>query len=106
MGSRPIAVREESRHSTQLDGHPARGVSCLDQDPADRRDEVAGNGPVLSATSQAKTTPATTRIGQEEVGLHQLWFALPHERRTQFGGHFSELLLRAVRQQHEITSTE
>ena len=106
MGSSAIVVGEEGRHSTQFDRHPARGVSCLDQDPADRRDAIVGNGKVLSATSPAQAMQATSQIGQEEVGLHQLWFALPHERRTQFGGHFSELLLRAVRQQTDLTSTE
>ncbi|MBC8877027.1 MAG: hypothetical protein H8E44_46965 [Planctomycetes bacterium] len=106
MGSGAIVVGEEGRHSTQFDRHPARGVSCLDQDPADRRHAVVGNGQVLSATSLAQATQATTQIGQEEVELQQLWFALSGEQRTQFGGHFSELLLRAVRQQNEIIPTE
>lgn len=106
MGSRPIAVRQESHHSSPFDGYPTRGVSCPDQDSADRCGKVVGNGQVLSATPPAQATQTPTRIGQEEVGLHQLWFALPHERRTQFGGHFSELLLRAVRQQNDPTSTE
>lgn len=106
MGSRPIAVREEGRHSTQVDGHPTRGVSCLDQDSADRRSEVVGIGQFLSTASPAQATEATTQISQEEVGRHQLWFALSRERRTQFGGHFSELLLRAVRQQNKLPSIE
>jgi hypothetical protein len=32
-----------------------------------------------------------------------LWFALSHQQRVQFGGHFSEMLLRAV--QHHTSST-
>jgi hypothetical protein len=30
-----------------------------------------------------------------------LWFALSHPQRVQFGGHFSEMLLRFVRHQNE-----
>ena len=106
MGSSAIAVREESRHSAELDRHPDGCVSCLDEIATDRCDELAGNGQVLSATPPAQATQATTQIDQEEVGLHQLWFALSHEQRAQFGGHFSELLLRAVRQENDFTSIE
>ena len=106
MGSSAIAVRKESRHSAQLDRHPARGAACLGQDAADRRDAFVRDGQVLSATSPTQGPQATTQIEQEEVSLHQLWFALSREQRTQFGGHFSELLLRAVRQQNDLASTE
>jgi hypothetical protein len=105
MGSRTIAVWEEGRHSTQFDRHPTRGVARLNQVSPDRCDEVVGTGQVLSATS-GQATQAKTQIDEEEVGVHQFWFALPHEQRTRFGGHFSELLLRAVRQQSDLTSTD
>jgi hypothetical protein len=32
-----------------------------------------------------------------------LWFALSLQQRTQFGGHFSEMLLRVVRHQSDST---
>lgn len=104
MGTSAISVRKESRRSTQLNRHPSRGVSCLDQDPAGRRDAVAGDGQVLSTTSPAQATQATTESGKEEVELQQLWFGLSPQRRAEFGGHFSELLLRAVRQRNDITA--
>jgi len=104
MGSSAIPVREESRHSTHLDGHPDGGVSCPHEITADRCDEVAGDGQVLSATSSTQEARATPRNAQEEeVGLQQLWFALSHQQRTRFGGHFSEMLLRVVRQQTDRT---
>lgn len=103
MGSSAIAVREESLASAQLDRHPARGVACTDEGTTDRCDEVTGHGQILSATSPVQTTQATTRIVQGEVGLDQQWFALSHQRRTEFGGHFSEMLLRVVRHQNDAT---
>ena len=105
MGSSAIAIRKESRPSAQLDRHPARGIACVDEGTTDRRDEAAGHGQVLPATSPSQAMPATSDGNQEEeVALHQLWFALPPQQRTQFGGHFSELLLRAVRHQNDLTS--
>ncbi len=101
MGSSAIGIGEESRHSAHLDRHPERCASRVDESDADRCDEVAGNGQVLSATSLTQETQATPQILPAEVGRHELWFALPHEQRVQFGGHFSEMLLRAVRHQNE-----
>ena len=101
MGSSAIAIREESRHSADLDRHPDGCVSCLDEIATDRCDELAGNGQVLSATSNAQETQATPENVQDDVGLHELWFALSHEQRVQFGGHFSEMLLRAARRQND-----
>ena len=106
MGSSAICVRRESRHSAHLDRHSAQSDSRVDAGTADRCDEITGNSEVLSATCPVQTTQATTRIVQGEIGLDQQWFALSHQRRKEFGSYFSELLLRAVRQQNNLTSTE
>ncbi len=97
MGSSAISVREEGGHSARFDRHPDRGASGIDEGAAARCDEAAGIGQVLSAASFAQETQATRQIGPDEVGLHELWFALSCQQRTQFGGHFSEMLLRVVR---------
>jgi hypothetical protein len=106
MGSSAVAVREESRRSAQFDRYPTRGFSGLNEGAADRCDEVAGNAPLLSANSPAQEMQTTTQIVPDEVDLHAVWFALSQQQRLQFGGHFSEMLLRAVRQQNKLTSTE
>lgn len=105
MGSRTIAVREEYRHSTHFDRHPTRGVACVNSVSPDRRDEVVGTGQVLSAAS-TQATQVETQVRPEEIGPHQVWFALPREQRSRFGGHFSELLLRAVQRQNNLISVE
>ena len=104
MGSSAMAIREESCHSAQLNRHPDRHASDLHQGAASRRDEAVGIGQVLPAASRARTqeTQATPPVAQE-VALHDLWFALPHQQRVQFGGCFSEMLLRAVRRQNDAT---
>lgn len=103
MGSSAMAIGEESRPSAHRDRHSARGVACVDEATTDRCNKVAGNGQILPATSPIQETTRSHR--EEEVALHQLWFALPPQQRTQFGGHFSELLLRAVQQQNDLAST-
>jgi hypothetical protein len=104
MGSSAVAIREESRRSAQLDRYSDRYASDLHQGAAGRRVEAAGIGQVLPAASPARTqeTRATPSVARE-VALHDLWFALPQQQRVQFGGCFSEMLLRAVRRQNDAT---
>ena len=103
MGGSAIALREEDSHSACLDRHPKGRGSCLEDIATDRCVEINGDGKVLSATPGTEETQATPQIVQGEIGLHELWFALSHQQRVQFGGHFSEMLLRAVRQQNDST---
>lgn len=105
MGSRTIADREECRHSAHVDRHPTRGVACVHSISPDRRDEVVGTGQVLSAAS-GQATQVETQVRPEEIEPHQVWFALPSEQRSRFGGHFSELLLRAVQHRNDLISVE
>jgi len=104
MGSSAVAIREESCRSAQFDRHPDPYASGLRQGAAGRRDEAAGIGQVLPAAScaVAEGTQATPSVAQE-VALHDLWFALPRQQRVQFGGCFSEMLLRALRRQNDAT---
>lgn len=103
MGRSAIVLREKDGHSSGVDRRPEICNSCLDGRPADRSAEIAGDGGVLSTTSLAEEKQATTQILEEDVDLRELWFALSHQQRVQFGGHFSEMLLRAV--QHHTSST-
>lgn len=96
MGISTIALREENGHTSLVDRHSQGCDAHFDHFTASRCAATGGNGEVLSTAPVAEEAQATTEIIQEEVGLHQLWFALSREKRIQFGSHFSEMLLRAV----------
>mgnify|MGYP001825860886 CR=1 FL=1 len=103
MGSSGIALKDEDRHSVGVDRYLEGRVSGLDGIATSRRTAAIEDGDVLSTTSDTEAAQAKTRILQEEVASQGLWFALSYQQRTQFGGHFSEMLLRAVQRQTEST---
>lgn len=97
MGSSPIALREERRHTSGMDRHSEGSCSGPEEITAVGCAPVAGADDVLSATPLAEEAQTATQVIAPGVGLHELWFALSRQQRAQFGGHFSEMLLRAVR---------
>lgn len=103
MGSSGIALKEEDRHSVGVDRYLKGRVSGLDEIATSGRTATIEDGDILSTTSSTEEAQAKTQIFQEDVASQGLWLALSHQQRTQFGGHFSEMLLRAVQRHTEST---
>ena len=94
-----VALRQSSGRSAVVDRPAARdsrdepnaaGTLCLGPD---------GVGPVLPAppwTEAAPDGPEELRAAESEMMLQRLWFALPQEARTRFGGCFSRMVLKVM----------
>lgn len=103
-------VRDENCDTAGVDRHPEEGLSLAQDVPTDRCDQIAGTVGLLSAAERsndkAAETEAAAQVGQSEVALHDLWFALPRQQQLQFGGQFSRMLLRAVELHGSSTTNE
>ena len=93
-------VRDENRDPACVDRHPEEDLSLPQDVSTDRGDQAAGDVTPVSAVElsngKANETEAAAQVGQSEVALHDLWFALSRQEQLQLGGQFSRMLLRAV----------
>ena len=100
MGCGATTVGHKNRDSAGVDRHPKESLPFSQDVSADRCGQTAGDvtsvPAVELATGKAKQTEAAAQVGQSEVVLHDLWFALSRQEQLQFGGQFSRMLLRAV----------
>ena len=100
MGCGATIVGHENRDTAGVDRHSEEGLSLPHDDSADRCDQTAGDvtsvPAVELANGKAEQTEAAAQVGQSEIVLHDLWFALSRKEQLQFGGQFSRMLLRAV----------
>jgi hypothetical protein len=103
MGSSAIAHGDEGRCSACVDRHPEGRVSRPADGTTHRREQVAGDVEILPATFAAPEAPPARAEIPPTVTPNDVWLALPHQQRMQFGGCFSEMLLRAVRRQSDAT---
>ena len=100
MGCGATTVGQEICDTAGVDRHSEEGLSLPHDDSADRCGQTAGDvtsvPAVELANDKAKKTEAAPQVGQAEIVLHDLWFALSRQDQLQFGGQFSRMLLRAV----------
>jgi hypothetical protein len=99
MARATTAYRKSSGCSAALDRFTPR---CPGDGP-DRAGTLSlgfdRDGPVLPASAQTAcaSRPQTLGLAGPEVALDRLWFDLPPEDRTRFGGCFSRMVLKAWR---------
>ena len=100
MGCGATTVGHKNGDTAGVDRHSEEGLSLPHDDSADRCGQTAGDvtsvPAVEFAIGEAKDTEAAAQVGQAEIVLHDLWFALSRKQQLQFGGQFSRMLLRAV----------
>jgi hypothetical protein len=100
MGSHRFAHGKASGHPAGLDRHSEAQASRTDPIAATRCEATSGDGNVLSSASGAEAMPKAKEGLRNEVVLQEVWFALSQQQRHQFGGCFSQMILRAMKHQN------
>jgi hypothetical protein len=97
MGRAAVIVGGTGCHSGVLDGLAAREPAPDEGPSGDLSADGHGTGQVLSRPAPAPAFSATEGTSTEvELGL--LWFELSAEERARFGGCFSQMLVKAVKE--------
>ena len=106
MGRDPVSVGDANGGAVVSNRRSDKSVSRPEGVPPNRRSPVVGRGEVLSTGETANETQTTPQSINREIGLHDVWFALPRHEQEQFGGYFSGMLLRVVQHRTVLSLSE